>query len=931
MKRRRFVKTSAAAAALIRTTSASAQGGLELPASYSNWDGLTPLGAPGLGGDRWGVPELWWYGRAKGFSYGADVVIRSEDATSFWMKGRAQAQKDTGLFGVAIQWGRPLGTGYAYKFVLRMQPADCLPDLITVNDCVVWRKSKGYANAAAYEVECVYVPASPEETATLRLMRECGSQWFTLHPPHQNSWNPRNFICQRGAYNGPRPAYEKAFVPEGAQLHAIDSHLACTAFHDSLFQPTEYERPGLPKLPYPTADVKIVERGISPIEGGKYLRTGIADVLAYLPSSSYGSEPGFELWAKAAAEAGFREILVSPVLELRNCGYPKAQPGKHQFFHWHSLMRGSTPVMPSMPKWSPAERKARIAEAVKETCRLIQRWFELVPGGRAMMFELEVNGAYGNYGGGIADAAIGEIPGYESVSKGGIPAWRLTFEYFQELRRQCESALGAQRDRFKIMANLDRAAFQGAYCYHSGVDIVLHKNIHRQSVNVVVANSRGAAAAYGKQFGYDFDAWDRNYWGSYPLREIGQGLLVYFHSGAGYLMDEIPVWSRRDRFLSEYGKMWLDFCRYAKTHPRLGSQKVRIAVMRAMGDEWNRVAGPSASWEAGEWLPKTEMARALREPSVSARWAKAKLAQEQGRTPKTEDTYLWDYALLNLVFAKFGSPWRTNPDRLYTGTPYGPVDFIPWDTPAEKLSQYRVIIFLGNGAIDGQTTGNLKQFVEAGGNLMIAAGQLRGADGELVTREFAGVQLGATRKSNGLPYTHLEPAGAATVSDRLANNDPMVVRTGRGKGKLFLFSGECLTYWDDSAPTRIAQGLLETVKWIAFAPASDWLEYSVSKKQKMWVFAIFNHGRGFSPSGNGRDYGPWKGEVALDLPALDLKPQDGIAVYRVAHAREAALPFSLVPIPSSLNGMRLSFSATIAEFEEIVIGPKDHAQQDFFG
>jgi hypothetical protein len=54
--------------------------------------------------------------------------------------------------------------------------------------------------------------------------------------------------------------------------------------------------------------------------------------------------------------------------------------------------------------------------------------------------------------------------------------------------------------------------------------------------------------------------------------------------------------------------------------------------------------------------------------------------------------------------------------RMFTGTPYGPVDIV---TPASELSRYRVVAFLGWNTMTGEIYANLLAFVKAGGTLFL--------------------------------------------------------------------------------------------------------------------------------------------------------------------------------------------------------------------
>ena len=214
---------------------------------------------------------------------------------------------------------------------------------------------------------------------------------------------------------------------------------------------------------------------------------------------------------------------------------------------------------------------------------------------------------------------------------------------------------------------------------------------------------------------------------------------------------------------------------------------------------------------------------------------------------------------------------------------------------------------------------------------MIAAGQLRGEDGRFVTTDFLGVRLGEQREFGGLPYTLLHPtSGRAEVFYRLPNNDPMVVRVRHGKGEAFIFCGEWLTYFNEWVPTKVILPLLEEAKWLEFSPESDWLEYMVQKKGQSYIFPIFNHGRGFFPSGNGYDHGPWEGVVKVNLDKLGLSGKE-LEVWKVVYEPDKPVPFSLRPLKSSVEGNTLHIKLRVDEFEEIIVGEKGRAKRDFFG
>lgn len=934
LDRRHFLRLSALACGGVVLGSGAA-GMLAGPAfaqEWTGWPGGRPADAQAF---RWGVNELWWYGHAQVFSRNAEIQYRAEDVTSFWVRGRARRGGPPGhrppsdrpigpgsaLYGVRIQWGRPLSAGHAYRFTARMTDPQRLPDLITVNDAVVWRRADGY-DGSDFEVRFVYVPAT-DEPATICFIRAATDDWTAIYPPHQGQWVDHNLFSQQSAGPEPRPDYEMLRLPGGTRFTGIEPHLASAYFVDTFGGPVAYQRPPLPALPYPPAEVTFLERGFGlgtlPQYAG-YVATAAPQTLTFQPGRSQpAAARTFADWAGVAAQGGVRDVIVTPVRE--------ESPGVFVFQHLNGAIAGAG---------TPQEKEQAAARIAAGMAAAARHWLQLVPGSTVYLFHVEMNAAWGNYAGGVAHSNIAGVPGYEAIAEGGAQAWPLSFDFFRNFRAQVEAAIGADAGRVRWLGNFDRTGFQGAYAHHSGVDVALHKNIHRQSINIMSANSRGAAHAYGKDYGYDFDLFDRQYAFSHHPDSVRHGLQVMFHGGARYLMDEIRVnaWQPQNHeHVSSWGETWLDFQRYVRTHPRLGAPQVRIAFMRGMGDEWNRMAGRSSSWEAVSWMPTAEMNDALARPTTPDKWLKARRAVEAGSAPSWRDIYFSDYDLLNLVFAGFGNPRRTEPDRLTTGTPYGPVDLVPWDTPLDVLSTYDLVVYLGRAADTPQfpTRANLSNYVKGGGTLVLAAGQLKREDGEFdFDFQWLGVRFTQRRMLAGLPYTLIELVSPeAEVLQTLPNGDPYVVRSPDQNGVAYVLSGEWMTYFDHHTPRGVLEPLLESVRWLQLDPTSDWLEYMVQRKGQTVVFPLFNHGRGWFPSGNGIDRGAWSGTVGVDLSRLGLAGTTP-ECFRAVVSPDATAPVTLEPLDHTLSGDLLQVDVSVPQLEELVIGPASSAEADYF-
>ena len=411
----------------------------------------------------------------------------------------------------------------------------------------------------------------------------------------------------RARFSGARPANERLSLPSGTKYVAEDPSRRARLCHETYRGPAEYARPTLPKLGRPVADLVVCQRCIDPAKGGAYLQTADVRTLMFQPHP-WRNETVFTRWADAAASAGVRDLIMGPVLNVRETYDPKWEEGGYRFYHLQ---------------------------------------------------------------------------------------------------------------------------------------------------------------------------WDRNYWWGYPPEPIRHGLTVMFHTGARYIMNEIDIFDQKAGRLTGWGPMWFDFLRYAKLHPPRGEGQARIAVMRGLGDEWNRLA---------------------------------------------------------------------------------------------VLSGYDVVLYFGRG--DGTTPEEiaaLESYVAQGGRLVIAAGQLRGLDDRIPVDRFCGVPLaGDARLPDGTIYSKLGPAESATLLSQLESGHPAALSVPFGEGRGWLFSGEWVTYWNDAVAARTCGDALAGAEWLTFGPVCEWLEYHVRRKAGCWVLPIFNHGRGFYPSGNGPDHGVWTGRVVVDLAKLEL-------------------------------------------------------------
>jgi len=855
----------------------------------------------------WHVGELWWYGLAEAFWYNCDADYRKEDASIFWIEGKSRGPN--AFIGVTFPWCRKdfhgswihrpayfLEQGFIYKFVIGM---DEKPDLVLINKKVVWKQEDG--KFTDKYVEFYYVPEAAKEEIDICILKKLNSgntdnRLVFSRVPYFKRPKMR---CFRARYDKTEiPAYGEFVFPAETVFAKIDKEVANSRLEKYNSLPVDYSFPELRKVPYATSEMKFI------FNANETNKRRLTYFLSYARKSGFDI---FDLQHAALKKGGAGKLIE----KLKKAGldimfYPsiRKEGDKYISNHWVRFMGQGKPVA-----------------AERGTIDLIKECLSINPDFKLYLMYPEFSSIFGHWAGGVVNSPMQSRPGLKKIiSGGGTKAYEAICDYWLKVTNRIKKSV--PEGTVKVIA-LYSGSIHGALLARVGADVLMNKHIHRRSQNIVVANTRGTANAYDLEYGFDNDCWNRCYVCDYSPDEVRQNLNVYYFSGGQYLYSEMLTAAYEKNALTAVGRELVEFVRYCKTHPVLGRQKVKIAVMRGLPDEWNRFAAPSASWEA------------------------AKDGNEV-----TYHKYFEDYNLLNLVFPNFGLFYRTFTDRLCTGTPYGPVDFVPWDISPEKLKDYEVVIFLGkSNCMTDSIYGNLKKYVEKGGTLFAALGHFKDKNGKLIKKDFSDF-LGVTalgdftmkadpvwdRGDTGawlLPedkvkYPVIKPAvNSAETVYRFKNSDPQVVKNVIGKGRVFLFAGDYLTEYGNFTPARMIQPALGEVKWLDFSPVSDWLEYIVQKKGECYILPVFNHGNVGFPSGNGRKTGPWQGKISLDLDKFAFPPGK-LAVYESVYVPDEKIPFKLISVKASRENGRLVFTAKIDKFSEFIVGPEGKIQNTYF-
>ena len=876
---------------------------------FGSWDGSTPSGW------KWGMAEFWWYSNAKVFSYNAVAEVDSPDSSYFRLKGRPKVGK-VGYFGVEFTWETKLEAKHGYKFSIHMPAMGENPDFITVNDNIVWTlTSDGVGNSLdSNAITFEYIPKE-DEYARIRLICETGIERGNskecsrrmLLPPNGN-WGQVNISCERTVLLKTID-YTKYDLHKDTEFQNAGEGSASKMLKSGITAESNEKIESLVKCDYETADTTIYEMELNIMYEGsaEIVKALNMDTLAYIPQNKRG-DTNFEEWAKRAKDAGITHLFLYTVTQSEKDNYV--------FTQLISMLEKS---------------EKYLKEGLNTTMSLANRWLELVPNGNVTVCFCEMESWFGSWTKGIENTVLSNVKGYENIKQGGLQAYETVEKYLSNVKKDCVNQLN-KPEKVKFLYNSSRAGLDATYLVKSGADLIYNKGTNRANYNITTAVARGAGTSFELPFGVGWDTFDRDYWYGVSNQAVVTGFLSLFHSGVTGIFNEINVHTN-DGKISTQGKAWLDGVRYAKTHPSVGKPEVDIAVMRGEGDDWFRITGKSSGWEQGLAVYNAEMDRAIAKDDVPTKWAAAANARKSGKDVMYYDTYLGDYSLLDVIFSDYGVAQQTDLERLYTGTPYGPADIISDTIDSEKLSNYKTLIYCGRGqGISKETAQKLEEYVKNGGKLVIAAGQLKDDSGELVTDTFASVKLGKQKIIDMLPYTYLEADNTSSVKliKRHKNDDPQGIYAEYGEGAVALFSGEYLSSFDTEIVREVMKSFLSENAAVKLSKQSEYIEFTPNRKGNSIIIPFINQGRGQYPSGNGKDLGVFRGTASVDLSAFGIGSED-IQVYRVNQSVDGTKEITLSPIEFKQQGNKVTFGINVSIIDEIVIGPKESAKNDFFG
>jgi len=852
-----------------------------------------------------GVDFLWGYGALEVWDVAGTVEANLDYPDRSVRAGSAES-----LYGIRFRWPEKLEPGYAYRYTLGFDTEEHLPDAVTVNDNLVWQRTdyrkRAWPHMAGHDwrgtvlLVAEYAP-SDESAPVVTFMKTDGAMRFA----------PPLVVHRRELAKGEQAqTYEQLHLPPKARVYRRPPDETAGFLQ-------EY---ALTAAPAPT----------EPLDGpGNGPSVWASDLFMSSPVYARWSYVGDDVGTPAAVDAmrklcKYYRAAGMKGVTLPFFGFTQKDELSPEGFEvlksagLHQLWAHSTTV--------PEEKSTNWMKGFREhNMNYLAKLAESRPDMPLFVASYEVD-----------QRQTGWLQFPENARYATSPAYERNRFYWEANSADREQFLAGARvlGRAQTFFQASGAAYPMDYFYRAGADLTFCKDICRQSVQIVVANGRGAGRARAKPYGFDLDLWHSQYWTCWDPSELRDILMTYFFGGAEYHFYETLLFTP-ELEPSIIGGALLETYRLMQEHPPLGESVVPIGVLRGPCETWAHCYARTTGW--GWSMPLAD-------------WSES---------PNR------DYDLLSIFFHDFGLHWRTDMRRLCTGTPYGPVDFVPWDSSLDHLRTFKLLVFLGPGGLTPGTLSTLERYVEQGGTLVATVDQLRTVsvgEPDSLPREVLGCKLGKTRAVTLREETDIERAfaerrladgffeflclrdgEAATMSvlrqqlegapleevtyhtltdfqgaviERLPDGAPLLVRINRGDGRMYLFTTERMLSAGWGPAETVIRRTAARLAALEIEGDTSWLEYGFRRVPQGIVIFFINHGRAGYPSGKGTDHGAWRGRVLLRPDVLELAA-DALSLWQVNK------DYSLAPLGFELTEKGVSFELEVDRWHEVLMTKGD--------
>jgi hypothetical protein len=450
------------------------------------------------------------------------------------------------------------------------------------------------------------------------------------------------------------------------------------------------------------------------------------------------------------------------------------------------------------------------------------------------------------------------------------------------------------------------------YAYANGVDIcLLERAIDELSdISTGIAFVRGAARQYDRRWGIDISNWrtandsatqfnsDGLLTGGWSASYLKRHFYIAYMSGAHVLQNEAAVYYAAKGVLNPLGEATREFADFAlKRHRDIGHPAVTTALMIDDDSGFDAKHGvynqSSAVWyqDIG-YSSGDHMIDNFLKVAYPGHWL-------HGTTPSAP--------FLNAKGAPDATRFRQYLAAGGDPRPYEPMSTTRWGdnldilTTAARLAtfkQYRVIALIGSVNITARLRADLKDWVQAGGVLVMNIDQIGPPDDPLTgVKVLAGSRGGA--KSKWLPegqtvteppftYRRVAPV-TATVLATAGDTDPLVTLNKVGQGEVILTTPH---YLQSNARDRLLTIGTTLFDWLElrFATATVHgapIEYIVNQASRGALVTLVNNSAK-----------PWNGSIGLAAPAAAFSVREYVTDTIAAYSRSGEAVSIVANVPA---------------------------------
>lgn len=417
------------------------------------------------------------------------------------------------------------------------------------------------------------------------------------------------------------------------------------------------------------------------------------------------------------------------------------------------------------------------------------------------------------------------------------------------------------------------------YAYEMGVDLqMLERGIDELGdLSTGIAFLRGAAGQHGKPWGIDISTWRTTNNGATRFDESGRlrsgwsasyvERLYYlaFAAGAQVIHNEAVTYRFADGRLNPLGEVTRQFADFAlRRHPDLGRPSVNVAILmdpvagfepkHGVHNQASAVWYQDIGYSSGDRMTDNFLKVAYPAHWLHGLAPGAPFANGRGEpAPKAFEEFL----------ARGGDP---RPFEPMPSTRWGDnIDVLTTEVDAARLRNYKAVVLMGDVQLPARLRNQLRDWVSAGGLLVLNAAQATREDEEL-----AGVRIvdrspltasqsrwlhsaGEAQREPAFHYWRVDP-GDSEVLAVTGTGDPLITRRTVGTGEVLFTTPLYLQSASQGELLNLGTALLDRI-FSRFEPViveGPPVEFVLGRNEGNMFVTLANHAST-----------PWRGKLRL--------------------------------------------------------------------